>query len=68
MTKSKCKWCRSLVAFDPATGKVTREFFCDTNSYDPNVGCNRRCHGYGREKEDIKTASRNIAEEGVNNG
>lgn len=51
MSKSKCKWCEDGVVLNEDCTKVVRRFVCDIDSYDEEIGCNKNCHGYQREKE-----------------
>lgn len=51
MCKSKCKWCVEGAYLDPHTLKVVCRCFCDIDSYDPDVGCNRNCTDYERDSK-----------------
>lgn len=55
MSKCKCKWRRDGVVFNENCAKIIRRWFCEIDSYDTEVGCNRSCSGY-KKKE-----TRNIA-------
>ncbi len=54
MGKCKCKFrCEGIVLNKDCT-IVIRKWFCDIDSYDPEIGCNRNCSGYRKEKEESK--------------
>ena len=54
MRKCKCKWrCDGIVLNEDCT-KVIRRFICEIDEYDHEVGCNRNCNGYKKEKEETK--------------
>lgn len=57
MSKCKCKWRRDGVVFNENCAKIIRRWFCEIDSYDTEVGCNRSCSGYKkketRNEEDI---------------
>lgn len=51
MSKCKCKWrCKGIVLNDKCT-RVIRRYFCEIDSYDPGIGCNRNCNGYEKEPQ-----------------
>ena len=52
MSKSKCKWCSDGIVFNEGCTKVIRRFICEIDEYDHEVGCNRNCSGYRKEKEE----------------
>ena len=52
MSKCKCKWrCDGIVLNEDCT-KVVRRWICDIDSYDPEIGCGKNCHGYKAKLEE----------------
>ena len=54
MSECKCKWRCNGILFNENCTKVIRRWFCLIDEYDHEVGCNRNCIGYRKEKEESK--------------
>ena len=54
MEKSKCKWCSDGIVLNEDCTKVIRRWICEIDEYDHEVGCNRNCIGYMKEKKETK--------------
>lgn len=54
MSKCKCKWRHDGVVLNDDCTKIIRRWICDIDLYDHEVGCNRNCIGYRKEKEESK--------------
>ena len=51
MSKSKCKYCSDGIVLNEDCTKVVQKWFCEIDSYDPDIGCNRNCNGYEKEPQ-----------------
>lgn len=55
MGKCKCKWRRDGVVLNEECTRVVRRWFCEIDSYDPDIGCCRNCRDYTKNEKERET-------------